>query len=120
MGNGKRFMAYELVKLLKLQGHLEILSKLSSWVNNAQRSINKRHHVFELSFDQKECRSMKFIMQKVNYIHANPCRKNLVLRPEDYAHSSARYYHKGVQGEYAVIGYWQLPRLVQSPPTVGD
>jgi putative transposase len=30
--------------------------------------------------------------QKMDYLHANPCRKGLVLRPEDWRFSSALYW----------------------------
>jgi hypothetical protein len=33
-----------------------------------------------------------FWRQKVDYIHDNPCRKGLVLYPEHWRFSSARYY----------------------------
>jgi len=36
--------------------------------------------------------SQKFIEQKVNYIHNNPVRAGIVLRPEDYLYSSASNY----------------------------
>jgi putative transposase len=36
--------------------------------------------------------SQKFIEQKVNYIHLNPVRAGIVLRPEDYIYSSASNY----------------------------
>jgi len=33
-----------------------------------------------------------FWKQKIDYLHDNPCRKGLVLRPEDWRFSSARYW----------------------------
>jgi REP element-mobilizing transposase RayT len=33
-----------------------------------------------------------FWKQKMDYVHQNPCRKGLVLRPEDWRFSSARYW----------------------------
>jgi len=36
VGNGKRFMAYELVKKLKEQAEMELLNELSLWVNNTK------------------------------------------------------------------------------------
>jgi REP element-mobilizing transposase RayT len=103
VGNGKRFMAYDLVKRLKEQGKEEMLNQLASWVNKTERLINKKHQVFEPSSDKKECRSIKFIKQKSDYIHLNPCKAGFVTIPEDYLHSSARYYYTGSQGIYHVI-----------------
>ncbi|MCO5236391.1 MAG: hypothetical protein M9933_09000 [Chitinophagaceae bacterium] len=50
VGNGKRFMAYELVQLLKQQNHENILMQLEQWVNHTDKSRNKNHEVFEPSF----------------------------------------------------------------------
>ena len=66
--------------------------------------------MFEPSFDWKECRSNKFIDQKLNYIHANPCRGvwNLVKEEVEYVHSSAKYYETGEQGIYSITKYTDL------------
>ncbi len=110
VGNAKRFMAYGLIKRLKLLERSDILDQLSSWVNQTDKLKNKRHEVFEPSFDRKVCCSESFIKQKIDYIHDNPCRARIagVQRPEDYLHSSARYYYTGDQGVYPVITYTEL------------
>ena len=108
IGNGKRFLAYDLVKHLKEQGNREVLEKLASWVNTTQRLLNKQHEVFEPSSDKKECRTIKFMKQKADYIHLNPCKAGLAKNPEDYLHSSARYYFTEIQGIYPVITYMEL------------
>jgi len=108
VANGKRFMAYDLVKALKEQGQYAILKQLEAWVNNTQKSDNKQHEVFEPSFDWKECRTEKFIVQKLNYIHNNPCVAGLCTLPEEYKHSSARFYLTGEQGIYPVTSFMEL------------
>lgn len=108
IGNGKRSMAYDLVKRLQPQSKAGILGQLSAWVNETQRMNNKKHEVFEPSFDRKECRSILFMKQKVDYIHQNPCKAGIVSLPEDYVHSSAKYYYTGRQGIYPVITYMEL------------
>ncbi len=110
IGNGKRFIAYELVKQLKNLGRIDVLQQLSNWVNKTERLRNKKHQVFEPSFDKKVCYSMAFTKQKIDYIHLNPCKseKLRVRLPEEYLHSSARYYYTGVQGVYSVITYMEL------------
>jgi len=89
VGNGKRFMAYELVKKLKECNQEDIL-KQSSHVRKNEKQRGKLHEVFEPSFDWKECTSDKFLEQKLNYIHENPCRGkwNLAHQISDYKHSS--------------------------------
>ncbi|MFT3945338.1 MAG: hypothetical protein QM763_00075 [Agriterribacter sp.] len=110
VGNGKRFMAYELVSQLEQQNHHSILIQLEQWVNNTDKARNKNHEVFEPSFDHKACISIEFIEQKLHYIHMNPCRWNppLVAQPEEYIHSSAKYYITGEQGVYEVCNYMLL------------
>ena len=110
IGNGKRFMAYELVKRLELSDRKDILEQLSGWVNKTDRLKNKQHEVFEPSFDRKECYSLDFMKQKIDYIHDNPCKDaRLGIKfPEDYLHSSAKYYYTGIQGVYPVITYMEL------------
>jgi REP element-mobilizing transposase RayT len=110
IGNGKRFMAYEIVKRLEDKKSAELLEQLASYVNATDRLRGKQHEVFEPSFDWKECNSDKFIEQKLNYMHENPCRGdwNLASQPQDYVHSSARYYITGIQSIYEVTSHTEL------------
>jgi REP element-mobilizing transposase RayT len=110
VGNGKRFMAYEIVKRLEEQGNEKLLSELASFVNDTDKRRGKLHEVFEPSFDWKECTGSNFIKQKLDYIHENPCRGEwtLVEQPEDYMHSSARFYLIGETGVYPVMDYSEL------------
>jgi hypothetical protein len=108
IANGKRFLAYDIVALLKQQDQNQILQQLQSWVNDTQKSDNKLHEVFEPSFDWKECRTEKFIIQKLNYIHNNPCVDKLCTSPEEYEHSSAKFYITGKQGVYTVTSFMEL------------
>jgi REP element-mobilizing transposase RayT len=105
IGNGKRFMAYGIVKRLKEKKEMQLLQQLAANVSARDHKRGKLHEVFEPSFDWKECRSNKFIEQKLDYIHDNPCRGkwNLAGSPELYVHSSAQFYMVGKQGEYEVL-----------------
>jgi REP element-mobilizing transposase RayT len=110
VGEGKRFMSYGIVKRLKNKGEVGILAQLTVLVNTTDSKRGKIHEVFEPSFDWKECRDNKFIEQKLNYIHANPCRGawDLVADECEYQHSSARFYATGEQGAYAVTSFPEL------------
>ncbi len=110
VGNGKRFLAYELVKQLKNNGNIILLEKMQSWVDAAQKKINKLHQVFEPSFDWKECYNERFISQKLDYIHANPCvgENALVANPQDYEYSSAKYYLDGIEGNIKITTSLEL------------
>jgi len=94
VSNGKRFIAYEIIKRLKKMDRQDILIQLEANVTNWEKSKGQIHRVFEHSFDVKACESTWFIEQKLNYIHSNPCSKkwNLADSPIDYSHSSMKFY----------------------------
>jgi hypothetical protein len=94
ISNGKRFMAYEIVKRLELQNERMILYELSKNITLTEPKKGQLHKVFEPSFDIKICNSYDFIEQKLKYMHNNPCSKKwmLVQEPIDYKHSSMRFY----------------------------
>jgi REP element-mobilizing transposase RayT len=104
IGNGKRFIAYEIVRRLQRHGNSKILRQLEQGVNNTDRSRGKLHQVFEPSFEIKECVYPKFITQKLEYIHKNPCsgKWNLASSPSGYKHSSALFYLEGKHSTYEV------------------
>ena len=73
IGNGKRFLAYEIIERLKEANNTSMLNQLAEAVEVTDRKRGKLHEVFEDSFDIKECLTEKFTRQKLNYIHNNPC-----------------------------------------------
>ncbi len=110
VGNGKRFMAYAIIERLKLQGETKLLNILNQSVSITERLRNKKHELWERSFDWKQCISRKFMEQKLNYMHQNPCveKWNLAHKPEDYIHSSAKYYIEGIHAFYPITNYLEL------------
>ncbi len=110
IGNGKRFMAYDLVKRLTEHNQHNLLLELATYVVPTERKKGKLHEVFEPSFEWKECYSDRFTEQKLNYIHENPCRGKweLAKHPWEYLHSSAKFYLQGKQGVYPVTSYMML------------
>ena len=107
IGNGKRFMAYEIIDLLEKKGEEFILKKLQAEVKNKDRSRGKKHEVWISGFDVKECRTEKFILQKLIYINENPVRGKWKLcnTSLDYLHSSASFYYNGKQKLFEVKDY---------------
>jgi REP element-mobilizing transposase RayT len=107
IGNGKRFMAYEIVHVLKQAGELALLEKLERAVKYKDRRRGKKHEIWIDSFDVKECRTEKFILQKLIYIHENPVRGKwkLCTSSLDYLHSSAPFYFNGRQQLFPVRDY---------------
>jgi hypothetical protein len=110
IGNGKRFLAYDIIQNLKLKKQFRMLRFLEYFVSPYEKRKNKIHQVFEPSFDAKECLTLDFLEQKLNYIHENPCQPHWVLvnDPVDYIHSSALYYYTEKQGIYPVTHYEDL------------
>ncbi|GAC1382919.1 MAG: hypothetical protein NVSMB45_09620 [Ginsengibacter sp.] len=105
VSNGKRFIAYEIVKRLKRQNNIEILLQLADAVTTSDKAKGKIHQVFERSFDCREITSHHFFLQKLSYVHNNPCTGvyDLVKNPVEYEHSSAKFYITGEQGVYGII-----------------
>jgi REP element-mobilizing transposase RayT len=98
--NGKRFLAYGIVRLLEEEPNFELLEYFKS---KAETKKNAKHKIFEDGFDCKIIYSENFLIQKINYIHTNPCSKkwNLCVYPQDYTHSSASNYING-SGKYQI------------------
>lgn len=94
LGNGKRFLAYEIITRLEKAGREDILQILASHVTDEERKRKKKHRVFEKSSDIKPCYSEKFLLQKLEYIHANPItgKWELAESMDMYHHSSAAFY----------------------------
>ena len=94
IGNGKRFMAYEIIKRLEAANQTELLETLHCGVTVREAKKGQVHKVFEESFDAKPIYSDAFLFQKIDYIHHNPVRGkwNLVEEYTDFPHSSAAFY----------------------------
>jgi REP element-mobilizing transposase RayT len=109
LGNGKRFMAYEIVKRLKAMGRIDLLTILSESISPEERIRKKKHRVFEPSYDIKLCYSDKFMIQKLEYMHANPIvgKWNLASSIVDYLHSSAAYYELNREHAFVKITHYK-------------
>ena len=107
VGNGKRFMAYDMIKRLKKLNRNDLLAQLESAVNQEEKNKGKLHNVFEASFDCKPCYTKTFLEQKLDYIHHNPCagKWNLAKEFTDYKHSSAAFYELDKSAVFAVDDY---------------
>ena len=113
IGNGKRFMAYEIIKRLEENSEAGILQQLSAHVEPIRRANKKLHEVWETSFDWKDCRSNTFVWQKLDYMHSNPCtgKWQLAANPIEYFHSSAKFYLTDVQSIYPVTNFMEMEEV---------
>jgi REP element-mobilizing transposase RayT len=107
VANGKRFMAYEIVKILKENDRIDILGLLEEGVQKKELVKGKKHQVFKASFDARPCFDESMLEQKLDYIHANPVsgKWSLVDDFVDYKHSSAGFYEKDEKPFFEVIHY---------------
>ena len=97
IGNGKRFIGYEIIKRLEQQKDIATLRLLEGGVSEVEKRRGKKHELWQGTFDVKECRTEKFTLQKLNYMHYNPCvdRWQLCESPVSYPHSSSAFYEHG-------------------------
>ncbi len=94
LGNAKRFFAYEIVDRLIDNGRQDLLKTMADKVKPEERLRKKKHRAFEVSSDIKMCWSEEFLLQKLEYIHANPVSGKWKLAETfvEYPHSSAAFY----------------------------
>ncbi len=104
IGDGKRFIAYDIIQRLKAKKEIALLEKLQKAVTATGSRRGKKHEVWEESFDWKYCETVDFAYQKLVYMHNNPCagKWNLAKDAMAYEHSSARYYINGKHAGYEV------------------
>jgi hypothetical protein len=97
LGNGKRFMAYELVERLNATARHDLLARLKEGLRPSDVARGQKHRVFATSTDLVELFSGKMIEQKLHYMHANPVSKrwNLADDAVEYPHSSFAFYARG-------------------------
>jgi len=110
IGNGKRFMAYDIVKRLQQKGQHSLLQQLQNQVQYKDREKKQKHVVWEDGFDIKECRTEKFVLQKLIYMHLNPVSGKWLLAASslEYLHSSSLFYFNGRQQLFVVQDYREL------------
>jgi REP element-mobilizing transposase RayT len=110
ISNGKRFMAYGIIKTLEENRHTEMLETLSGLLTEREKKKGQLHKVFKDSFDAKPIYSDKFMIQKLNYIHHNPVsgKWNLTDDFSDYEHSSASFYETGIIRHFTPLHYMSI------------
>ena len=102
VGEGKRFMAYDIVNNLLKANKTGLLKVVKQGVNESELKVGKKHQVFELSFDARKCFDRQMVEQKLDYIHYNPVNGKWALVEDfvEYQHSSAAFYELGSKNKY--------------------
>lgn len=115
VGNGKRFIGYEVVRRLQQKNETELLVQLTEAVDAHKKPRGHCHKLWEDTFDVKECRTERYILQKLNYMHRNPCagKWRLCEDPNEYPFGSAGFYELGRRnGNTIVTDYRDLLHLL--------
>ena len=65
-----------------------------SWRQKVERPEKQHYKVWEDGYNAKDVVTEEFLLQKMEYIHNNPCQPqwNLSATPAEYIWSSARLY----------------------------
>ena len=66
IGDGKRFIGYEIISQLKKRNLTSVLQQLENGVTTTDKKRGKLHGVWQDSFDWKHCISYVFTWQKVD------------------------------------------------------
>ena len=62
------------------------------WFAGKNNKKIKYYKVWQEGNEPKELHTTQFLEEKIDYIHHNPVKAELVVNPEDYLYSSARDY----------------------------
>jgi REP element-mobilizing transposase RayT len=89
IGNIKKYSAHQIVKYLENEGRSELLIMLR---DAASKEPARDCRIWKPRFDCFVITKEDTLQQKLNYIHFNPVRANLVVKPEDWHYSSAGNY----------------------------
>ena len=112
LGDFKRFTSTKIVKSIQKnpkESRKEFL--LAQFKKAANKSSNVKHHQF-WRHDNKpiELWSNAVIREKINYVHQNPVKEELVYKAEEYIYSSAKDY-AGEQGLLDNIALFNMVKI---------
>jgi len=87
----KKHVADRLIRQYQVEDNQKVLNFLHSKVN---RPDKQKYKVWEEGYNAKNIFSPEFLLQKMNYLHRNPCQLHwgLVKTPAEYTWSSACFY----------------------------
>lgn len=89
----KKFTSKKIVETLKNENESRKQWLLYRFEYNGKYNPKIENYKFwQDGSHEKECFSLDFTQQKIDYIHQNPVRAEIVEYPEEYLYSSARDY----------------------------
>ena len=91
----KKFTSKNIVKAIEENEHESRKEWLMDrcWFRGANDSKIKNYKFWQDGSYVETIYSYEFYKEKLNYIHMNPVRQEIVERPEEYLYSSARNYY---------------------------
>ena len=97
-----KFTAKQIIERIKVNGGEEELESIYVGLKDRRLQVWKRN---SMTIDLI---SQKFLKQKLQYIHSNPCqpRWTLVEHPVDYRFSSAKFYETG-EDEFGLLTHFE-------------
>lgn len=90
MRDFKKFTARQVYGQFRAEDDIKALA----FLRREGQAVKQEYKVWEDGYDARDIFSTKFLQQKMDYIHNNPCQPQweLVDMPEDYLWSTARFY----------------------------
>lgn len=106
----KGLTAHRVIDYLKANGYVSSLAKLQ----HQERNRNYKYSLWQTEKNVLPVFSEGMFMEKLNYIHQNPVRSDLVERAIDYHWSSARIWKgQALENEPLLVDkdviYWRQP-----------
>jgi len=107
MRDFKKFTARQIYHQLSAEGNDKVLEVLKQ---EGER-VKQKYKVWEDGYDARDVFSTKFLLQKMDYIHHNPCQPQwkLAETPEQYLWSTAGFY---LDGKPCVIPIDDVPEFL--------
>ena len=100
--NTSYFFTFTCFKWLPLFEKTDLFDDIYKWFDLLKKEEN---FILGYVIMPDHLHALKFIKQKLNYMHNNPVKAGLVMNACDYIHSSAKFYETGEQGIYEVTNY---------------
>jgi putative transposase len=93
----KRHTAKIILETLKADNKDWILNQFHFY--KKRNKIKSDYQVWQEGYHPQGIGTSDMLYQKINYIHFNPVKRGLVLKPEDWRYSSANYFVNGEMGD---------------------
>jgi len=100
MRDFKHFTSTEIAKQLEIDNAKLLLYVFRKAAERQKKEQN--YKIWQDEFHPKAIYTEDFLRQKLEYMHNNPVRKGLVLKPEHWRYSSARTWLNGEENDVTI------------------